>query len=315
MSKDIEVLPPETTAITIAPEVVRDPVATYLLSLQSKESRRTQLNALRYVAGLLGMADPRAVPWSSVAYAHALAVRNALAEKLAPATAQRYYAAFKGTVHEAWRLRLLSTEEWERIRDVKAPSGSKSEKGRALSAQEIRALFDATGDHYRGRRDAALVAVSIFAGLRRFEAAGASFENYDATTGELRVKGKGNKERVVFVAKLAQHHLRRWIEVRGNAPGPLLYGHAKGVGIGYSTVDTVLGRVAKKAGIARFTPHDLRRTFVTRILEATGDLRLAQVAAGHANIDTTTRYDKRKSEAVKNATSKLDVGLYEEGKP
>lgn len=299
--------------IVIAPSVAKDPLATYLLSLQSKESRRTQYSALKAIAVIFGVEAPRAIPWEMITYAHALAVRDRLVTTLAPASAQRYFAAFRGVLREAWRLRILPDEEWRRIDDIDAPKGESAETGRAISPEEIRALFDATGDHYIGRRDAALVAVSVFGGLRRFEAAGLLLSDYTDAAGELRIRGKGRKERVVRLAPLARHHLRRWLEVRGDDLGPLLYGRKRGVAIGYSTVDLILKRVATKASVAKFTPHDLRRTFVTRILEMTGDLSLAQKAAGHSQIDTTMRYDKRKSEATKQATEKLDEGIEKKG--
>jgi len=297
-------------AIVIAPPAVaKDPLSTYLLSLQSKESRRAQFSALRMIGALLGVSDPRAVPWPSITYAHALAIRDRLGSTLAPATAQRYFAALRGVLREAWRLRLLDSEEWQRIDDIKAPKGSSAETGRALSAEEIRKLFNATGDHYIGRRDAALVAVSVFAGARRFEAAGLTLDDWRDDVSEIRIRGKGRKERVVRLAPLARFHLRRWIAARGSGPGPLLYGHKREQPIGYSTVDAILKRVAMRAGVDAFTPHDMRRTFVTRILEMTGDISLAQKAAGHANSNTTAKYDKRKSEATKQATERLDEGI------
>lgn len=310
--KRSELLAPNSgpsAAIVIAPtSAPKDPVATYLMSLQSKESRRTQLSALRAVAALLGTEDPRAVPWGMITYDHALAMRMRLGETLAPATAQRYFAAFKGVLREAWRLRILPSEEWQRIDDVTAPKGESAETGRALTIEEIRSLFNATGDHYLGRRDAALIAVSIFGGLRRFEVRGLMLEDL-TPTGELRIRGKGRKERVVRLSKLAIYHTRRWLEVRSDEPGPLLYGTRRGTPIGYSTISKVQARCAEKAGIPAFTPHDLRRTFVTRILEMTGDLAIAQKAAGHSLPETTVRYDKRGAEASKVATERLDEGI------
>lgn len=298
----------DSTEIIVAPAITKDPVAAYLLSLPSKESKRTQLSALRTIAALFGAADPRRLEWISLTYMHALAVRDRLGTEHAPATARRYFAAFRGVIREAWRLGIFSGEEWRRIEDITAPKGSSVETGRALSGDEIRKLFDATGDHYTGRRDAALVALSVFAGLRRFEAAGLMLSDWNDQSGELHIRGKGRKERVVRIAQLARYHLRRWIVARGDAPGPLLCGR-KGQAIGYSTIDAILGRVVTRAGVDHFTPHDMRRTFVTRILEMTGDIAIAQRSAGHAKPETTVRYDKRTSEAVKVATERLDEGI------
>jgi integrase/recombinase XerD len=308
MNDKIERIAPRG-AITIAPAITQDPVAAYLLSLPSKESKRTQLSALRAVAGLFGQANPRHVEWTEITYMHALALRDRLSSGFGPATARRYFAAFRGVLREAWRLGIFPGDEWRRIDDIDAPKGSSAETGRALSAEEIKRLLDACPDTYGGRREAALVAVSIFAGLRRFEAAGADLADYDDTSGELQIRGKGNKARTVRLARIAREALTEWIIVRGLDQGPLIYGGAKGKRLGYSTVDAIIGRVATRAKVDRFTPHDMRRTFVTRILEMTGDLAIAQKSAGHSKPDTTVKYDKRKSEAVKLATERLDEGI------
>ncbi|HSN68121.1 MAG TPA: site-specific integrase [Thermoanaerobaculia bacterium] len=306
MTDKIQKTPVSPGAIQIAPAITKDPMALYLLSLQSKESRRTQRSALKYVAAMLGV---ERIPWEAVTYAHALAVRDRLGETLAPATAQRYFAAFRGVLREAWRSRLLDDEEWRRIDDISAPKGSSPDTGRSLSGPEIRRLLAACPNTYEGRRDAALVALSVFAGLRRFEVAGLDLADFNEDTGELHIRGKGRKERTVRLATLARGIVVDWLVLRGGNPGPLLYSRTKGSPIGYSTVDAILKRIAARAKVDHFTPHDFRRTFVTRILEMTGDLAIAQKAAGHAQPATTVRYDKRKAEAAMAATERLDEGV------
>jgi len=64
--------------------------------------------------------------------------------------------------------------------------------------------------------------------------------------------------------------------------------------------------LAEHVGVKRFSPHDLRRTFVTRILEKYGDLTLAQKLAGHTNVETTKRYDKRDQSVLDAASASID---------
>lgn len=106
--------------------------------------------------------------------------------------------------------------------------------------------------------------------------------------------------------------LADWLAVRGRAPGPLFRRILKGGrvtvgGITTQAVYDVLMRRAAEAGVDDLSPHDLRRTWVGDLLDAGADLATAQQMAGHADVSTTARYDRRGARARRKAADLLHV--------
>jgi integrase len=125
------------------------------------------------------------------------------------------------------------------------------------------------------------------------------------------VRGKGNKERLVPIANGTLQAVRDWIEVRGSEPGALLLPVRKGGAIGRErmTAQAVYVRlqaIAKRGGVADFTPHDLRRTAGSEMLDAGADLSVVADVLGHSSVDVTRRsYDRRGERAARRAASLL----------
>jgi site-specific recombinase XerD len=185
-------------------------------------------------------------------------------------------------------------------------------RGRALASGELRALAEACAadDGPAGARDLALLAVLYLGGLRRSEAAGLDLADYDAQGHALTVQhGKGNKARVVYVAGGADA-LGAWLQLRGDAPGPLFWPVRKSGKLDPRRISAVaiyrmLGKRANEAGVKTFSPHDLRRSFVSDLLDAGADLSTAQRLAGHASLATTAIYDRRGEKAKQRAAALL----------
>jgi integrase len=100
-----------------------------------------------------------------------------------------------------------------------------------------------------------------------------------------------------------------WIRVRGGDPGPLFCRVNKGGRITMrrmtdQAVLHILHRRATEAGVSPFSPHDLRRSFISDLLDAGADISTAQQLAGHSNVQTTARYDRR-GEATKRKAAEL----------
>lgn len=296
----------------------RHPVLTYLASL-GKGSRRTMWGALEFAARLLssGRADANSLPWHALRYEHVAAVRASMLEGFAPATTNKTLCAIRGVLKQCWRLGLVSADEREKACDVQAVRGFRLPSGRALNAGELRALFEscAADECPSARRDAALVAVLYGTGLRRSEAVALDLSDYSQSTGELKVRaGKGGKQRMAFITNGGREALSVWLAVRGNAPGPIFCPVGKGMfgrvavrRLSTQAIYCALLRRSARAGITRFSPHDLRRSFVSDLLDNGADLVSVQALAGHASPTTTQSYDRRPDTVRRRAAELLHV--------
>jgi integrase len=291
----------------------RNPAAVYVASL-GKRSRRVMRQSLEVIADIIsgGQAHAESLAWHRLCFQHSTAIRTVLMERYSVATANRHLAALRGTLKAAWKLGLMSSEEYRRAADVERVKGTTLPAGRMLSDGELRALFGVCADDPRasGPRDAALLAALYAGGLRRSEAVALDIDDYDPDTGELRVRhGKGNRARVVYATNGGKAALDAWLHVRGAEPGPLFQPVNKGGTIQRRRMSdqSVLGalrRRAKQAGVASFSPHDCRRSFVGALLDAGADISTVQRLAGHASPVTTSSYDRR-GEATKRKAAEL----------
>jgi site-specific recombinase XerD len=260
-----------------------------------------------------------AFPWGELRYSHTQALRAELSRRFAPSTANKHLAALRGVLREAWRLGHCSAEELERAVDLEPVPGTTLPAGRELSTGELRALFESCaqeaqeGGSPAAARDAALLGLLFGGGLRRAEAVALLLSDYRSEGGELTVRaGKGRKARVVYLPKGGRSALEAWLSVRGEDAGPLLCPVRKGgrLLLGPMTDQAVLyilRRRARRAGVASFTPHDMRRTFVSHLLDAGADLVAVQKLAGHSDVSTTARYDRRGEASKKRAAELLHV--------
>jgi integrase len=292
----------------------RHPAYVYLARL-APGSRRTMAQALTVVAALFGQ-TPESLPWAGLRYQHTQAVRAKLAETRAPAGVNKILAAIRGVLREAWRLGLMDAEAYERAADLKSVRGEQLPRGRALGKRELQKLFVACAkdENAAGRRDAALIAVLYGGGLRRSEVVALGLADYRPETAELRIRhGKGQKGRVCYATNGAKLALDAWLSVRGSEPGPLFWpadGRGRPLVNRRMTDQAVLMLLRRRAAQARvppFTPHDLRRTFVGDLLEAGADMVTVQKLAGHSNVQTTARYDRRGEETKRRAAELLHV--------
>ncbi len=306
-------------AIELVPAADRNPVAVYLAGLGSDRSRRAMLGALRVVCRLLGAgSDPLAVPWHELRYQHVAAIRGRLIESdLAPGTVNLCLSALRGVAREAYGLRLMSGEDYQRLLLVKGVRGERLPAGRCLASGEIAALMAACARDQSpaGVRDAAIVGCLYVGGLRRSEIGTLQRADYNPDTGDLVVRGKGDKERMVHINNGAGAAMRDWLALRGDDPGQLFWPINKGgrLHLGRLSGQAVYGIVRKRAseaGVKAFSPHDLRRTFVGDLLDAGADVVTVQQLAGHASVTTTQRYDRRPEEARRKAAGLLHLPYY-----
>lgn len=288
----------------------RNPLLVYLASL-APTGRRSMASRLASVANLLGYGDPRGLNWAYLRFEHVSALRAKLQEQgHSPSAINTTLCAIRGVMKAAWHLGQLSAEDYQRISAVKSVRGERLPSGRALSRGEIMALLNACANDVSpaGARDATLIALLVGAGLRRSECVSLNLSDYDRTEQAIRVRGKGNKERLVYLMDGAAQALNDWLEIRESEPGPLLTpvrkgGHLYLHRLTDQAIYNALLKRAKESGVKSFSPHDLRRTFVSELLDAGADISAVQKLAGHANVSTTVRYDRRGEAAKRKAVA------------
>jgi site-specific recombinase XerD len=317
MPGELTIPDPERALTPYRPDT--DPALVYLASLPSEKSRRVMAHSLTTIARLITdneRATHTDVTWESFRYPYVKALQNRLIEQYSPASVNRIMAALRGVLKECRRLGLMSYEDYSQAVDFKPVKGERLPAGRDLSYREIKALIETcTTDPKRakGARDAAMVAILYTCGLRRSELARLEIGDFDAETGRLLVHGKGRKERRVYVKNRARYLLDQWLIWRGMEDGALflpLTKHGKVMHRGAITDQTVFDAMhtrGAEAGIADFSPHDFRRTLAGDLLDKGVDLATVAAILGHADVNTTRRYDRRGERAKEAAQALIDV--------
>jgi integrase/recombinase XerC len=185
---------------------------------------------------------------------------------------------------------VLTVEEAKGL--VEAPrDGSKFGKKRGGKGRPITAAL----------RDWAVLELLYSSGIRVSELVGLRLGDLDLDAGTIRVLGKGRKERVALVGSHAKGALKLYLsEKKGGAGKRAHLFTGKGGGpISQRTVQRIVKIYTLKSGIdKRPTPHTLRHTFATHLLDAGVDLRVIQEMLGHANLSTTQRYTKVSTERL-----------------
>jgi len=311
-----------------------NPALAYLAALAPTGRRTMQLRLEQVAEILIGSKSLMNVPWERLRYQHVAAIRAILTQReLAPATINSTLYALRGVAKAAWNLELISAEDYQRIRNVRPSHGSRLPAGRSVAAGELAALLEACAKDTSpaGTRDAALIGVLYCGGMRRAEVAALNVEDYDNTSGALKVIGKGDKERLVYIVGNAGEALNDWLSWRGAATFadelesqaeedssarphttplfcPILKnGRIQRRRMTDQAIYLILQKRAQQAGVASCSPHDLRRSFVGDLLDRDIDIVTVQQLAGHANVSTTARYDRRGERAKQKAANALHL--------
>lgn len=293
----------------------------YLMTL-SHTGRASMESSLRLVARIMGATEYTQVNWASLNAASVQALVSKVketpterGEQRAPASVVTVLSALKGVAKAAWRRHTLPTDTWERIRDVKPPKGSRLPAGRDIAPLERALLISAAveDDRAAGARDAAIMAMLMATGMRRAELVALALEDIDLTTGQIRVIGKGDKERTAYLAVEAMDALQDWLSVRGQEPGPLFCPIDKSGELkrdrhmSSTALHYIIGRRVAGAGLNKITPHDFRRTLAGDLLDENVDIATVGAVLGHADPKTTKRYDRRGERAKRRAATAVHV--------
>jgi integrase/recombinase XerD len=214
---------------------------------------------------------------------------------LAANSAGRAVVAVRGLHRFLVRERLAGEDPAKAVRPPPPPK----RLPKAISVEEVEALLAAAGadETPRAVRDRALLELLYGCGARISEAVGLDVDELDLEQGTVRLLGKGSKERVVPVGSFAREAVQAYLVrarpalVAAGKGSPALFLNARGGRLSRQSAWTVLRAAAGRAGITRdVSPHTLRHSFATHLLDGGADVRVVQELPGHASVTTTQVY-------------------------
>ncbi len=309
-----------TDLIPLSGELVQpdnaNPAVVYLARFPSENSRQAMRRALSRALAVVNIdVDPLRFPWYQLRYEHVQAFRSKLIESYKPATVNQTLSALRGILKECWRLGLLDAEAYRRAVDVEDVRYKILPQGRVVGFGGQRQLFEACRNDGRApaARDAAMIAVLFGTGVRRAEVVGFDLGDLDED-GSLKVRGKGRKERLVYLTNGSLNAVDDWLDLRGREPGALFVQIKKGGKLTPNRLTPqavwyIIKRRAKQAGLD-LSPHDTRRTFASLLLDLGVDTFIVQELMGHSDPKTTARYNLRGERAKRKAAQALEVPYF-----
>ena len=294
----------------------------YLASLAARDaSPHTRRAYATVLTAYLAWLDAAGLDWRAPERAALRRYLAELTEGHARTTVAQRLAAIRSLYRWARRTGLVSADPWAALATPRRPHRLPA----VLAIEEVERLLDAVGEgaaaspdetagspprtssaatslrHALALRDVALVETAYAAGLRISELAGARLGALDLARGEIRVVGKGRKERIGLLGRPARSALGAYLAdarpallARAGA-GPrrsdALFVNHRGAPLGVRGIRYRLHGAAVRAGLPDdATPHTLRHSFATHLLDGGADLRVVQELLGHADLATTQVY-------------------------
>ncbi|HEY7025460.1 MAG TPA: tyrosine recombinase XerC [Candidatus Limnocylindrales bacterium] len=266
----------------------------------SENTRRAYGTAISQYLDFLG---GRRVDWRNPGRAVVRAYLGELTNKgLSRRSISSRLAALRSFYRFARRENLVEADPWSATLTPRLPR----RLPQVLGVPEVERLIDEahaepTSQEALMLRDVAIVEAAYAAGLRISEIAGAQLADLDLSRGELRVMGKGRKERVTLLGGPAREAIDKYLSegrpaLRARADGGTkdegsLFLNSRGAPLGVRGVRYRLDRLMRAAGLpSGSSPHTLRHSFASHLLEGGADLRVVQELLGHASLGTTQIY-------------------------
>ena len=252
-------------------EVYRRDLAHYEAFLEGKDVDEADASDIRTFAGSLVM------------------------EKRAPASVNRTLSAVRGFYRYRLRFHSDAVDPSREVENV--PTGRTLPS--FLFEDEVKMLLDGIdGDKFQDVRDRALLETFYSTGCRVSELCGVQLSRLNMAAESARVKGKGAKERTVFLCDSARAAIQRYLPYRlalmrrlGISEHDRLFVNAKGLPLSTRGAEKIVEKRRLEAGIKkRLTPHTFRHSFATHLVAAGADMRVVQEMLGHASISTTQIY-------------------------
>lgn len=235
-----------------------------------------------YLEGL-GIDDPGGVQSSHVRGF----IRDVVGFGYARSSAARKLSAIKSWLGFLQERGVITSNPAAGIRGPRLPG----RLPRAISREDVEALLDRGPTGREACRDKAAMELMYGSGLRVAETAALRWEEVDLEERWVRVMGKGEKERLVPMGKFAVKALREWKDSCPDPTGPVFPG-SRGGHITVRTLHRAVLKAASTVGLTGVTPHVLRHSFATHMLEGGANLRVLQELLGHESLVTTQKYLK-----------------------
>jgi tyrosine recombinase XerD len=213
---------------------------------------------------------------------------------LSAGSAARAVVAVRGLHRFALREGLAAADP---AREVKPPTPPRR-LPKAISLEEVERLLAVAGpsDTARGLRDRALLELLYGSGVRISEAVGLDIDDLDQRDGVARVSGKGGKSRIVPIGDYALRAVQAYLVrarpqlARSKGEAGALFLNARGGRLSRQGAWMALRAAAGRAGLSEVSPHTLRHSFATHLLDGGADVRVVQELLGHASVTTTQVY-------------------------
>ncbi len=215
-------------------------------------------------------------------------------DELSGSSINRALSAVKGLYRYAVRYEIASADPFEHIKG--------KSRGRnlpqVLSGTEIEHLLSMPDDSFNGARDRALMELMYSTGCRVAEIAAIDRKDLEKGKKSIRVLGKGDKERYVYVGRPARAALSYYLDMRDQhfrqnslAETEALFVNLKGTRLSTRGIGLILAKYMQRSGISKkVSPHTFRHSFATHLLDQGADIRLVQEMLGHSSVSTTQIY-------------------------
>ena len=203
---------------------------------------------------------------------------------------QRHLSSVKGFFVYLKKNDLVANSPFELISSPRSPSYLPN----ILSPEEVSQLLNFKPKNSQEKRDLAIIELIYSSGLRVSEAVNSNLNDFEDDKSFLRVLGKGSKTRLVPVGRFAKAAINDWIIERKKLQtnDEALFVNLRGTRISTRSVQERLKNISLMQGLPPVSPHMLRHSFATHLLESSGDLRSIQELLGHSSLSTTQIYTR-----------------------
>ncbi len=239
--------------------------------------------------------EERDLEWTQLRSAEVRAFVGTLhRENLSGSSINRALSAVKGLFRYAVQFEITPTDPFEQI---KSRSGGRK-LPQVLSGTEVEKLLNMPDDSINGARDRALLEVLYSTGCRVAELSAMDTKDVQRGKKSIRVLGKGNKERYVYIGRPARSALKYYLDMRREylkqnslADTPALFINLRGNRLSTRGIALIISKYMQRSGISKkVSPHTFRHSFATHLLDQGADIRMVQEMLGHSSVSTTQIY-------------------------